>query len=66
MISYMSWFGFCYSFLVGVLWRISYLHNLHLEACVEGHDTSYDLHGFSLVLVIILDVEFCLHWIEIG
>ena len=31
-------------------------HNLHLEVCVEGHDTSYDLHGFSLVLVIFLDV----------
>lgn len=33
--------------LVGVLWRISYLHNLHLEVCVEGHDTDYNLHGFS-------------------
>ena len=32
--------------LIGVLWRRSYLHNLHLEVCVEGHDTSYDLHGF--------------------
>lgn len=26
--------------------------------CVEGHDTGYDLHGFSLVLVIFLDVQF--------
>ena len=33
--------------LVGVLWRRSYLHSLHLEVCVEGHDTGYDLHGFS-------------------
>ena len=32
--------------LVGVLWRISYLHSLHLEVCVEGHDIDYDLHGF--------------------
>ena len=31
--------------LVGVLWRRSYLHSLHLEVCVEGHDTGYDLHG---------------------
>ena len=32
--------------LVGFFWRRSYLHNLHLEVCVEGHDTDYDLHGF--------------------
>ena len=32
--------------LVGVFWRRSYLHKLHLELCVEGHDTGYDLHGF--------------------
>ena len=56
MISYMVWFGCCYGFLVGVLWRRSYLHNLHLEVCVEGHDTGYDLYGFFLVLVIFLDV----------
>ena len=37
-------------------------HNLHLEVCV-GHDTSYDLHGFFLVLVILVDVRFHLHWI---
>ena len=49
--------------LVGVLWRRSYLHSLHLEVCVEGHDTNYDLHSFSLVLVIFLDVQFFLHWI---
>ena len=46
--------------LVGVLWRRSYLHNLHLEVCVEEHDTDYDLHGFSLVLVIFPDVQFLL------
>ena len=40
--------------LIGVLWRRSYLYILHLEVCVEGHDTGYDLHGFSLVLVIFL------------
>ena len=33
--------------LVEVLWRGSYLHSLHLEVCVEGHDTGYDLHDFS-------------------
>ena len=48
---------------MGVIWRRSYLHSLHLEVCVEGHDTGYDLHGFSLVLVIFLDVQFFLHWI---
>ena len=32
--------------IVEVLWRRSYLYNLHLEVCVEGHDTYYDLHGF--------------------
>ena len=26
------------------------MHNLHLEVCVEGHDTCYDLHGFLFVL----------------
>ena len=36
--------------LVGVLWRRSYLHSLHLEVCVEGHDIGYDLDGFSLGL----------------
>ena len=36
------------------------MHSLHLEVCVEGHDTSYDLHGFSLVLVIFLDVQISL------
>ena len=41
------WFRCCWDFLVGVLWRISYLHSLHLEVCVEGHDTGYDLHEFS-------------------
>ena len=46
--------------LVGVLWRRSYLHSLHLEVCVEGHDIGYDLHGFSLVLVIFLDVQISL------
>ena len=33
------------------------MYNLHLEVCVEGHDIGYDLHGFSLVLVIFLDVR---------
>ena len=64
MISYIVWFGCYCGFLVGVLWRRSYLHSLHLEVCVEGHDTGYDLHGFSLVLVIFLDVWFHLHWIS--
>ena len=41
MISYMVWFGF--------LWRRSYLHSLHLEVCVEGHDTGYDFHDFSWI-----------------
>ena len=36
------------------------MHSLHLEVFVEGHDTSYDLHGFSLVLVIFLDVQISL------
>ena len=36
------------------------LTQLHLEVCVEGHDTGYDLHGFSLVLVIFLDVRISL------
>ena len=60
MISYMAWFGCFCGFLFGVLWRRSYLHSLHLEVCVEEHDTGYDLHGFSLVLVIFLDVHFFL------
>ena len=60
MISYMVWFGCCCGFLVGVLWRISYLHSLHLDVCVEGHDTSYYLHGFSWVFVIYLNVQFLL------
>ena len=55
--------------LGGFLWRISYLHNLHLEVCVDGHDIGYDFHGFSLVLVISLDVWFFLlcigDWLEI-
>ena len=55
MISYMVWV--LSRLLVGVLWRRSYLHSSHLEVCVEGHDTIYDLHGFSLVLVIFLDVR---------
>ena len=63
MISYMVWCGCCWVFLVGFLWRRSYLHSLHLEVCVEGHDTYYDLYGFSLVLVILLDVQLSLHWI---
>ena len=45
---------------VGFLWRISYLHDLHLEVCVEGHDTGYDLHGFLLVFIIFLDVSISL------
>ena len=36
------------------------LHSLHQDVCVEGHDTGYDLHGFSLVLVIFLDVQISL------
>jgi hypothetical protein len=58
--------------LVGVLWRISYLHNLHLEVCVEGHDTSYDLHDFSwswlssqILVSLTLDLRLvrdCDHW----
>ena len=63
MISYMVWFWCYYGFLVGILWRISYLHNLHLEVCVEGHDIGYDLHSFSLVLIIFMDVWVHLHWI---
>ena len=63
MISYMIWFGFYCGFLVGILWRRSYFHSLHLEVCVEGHDIGYDLHSFSLVLVIFLDVQFYLHLI---
>ena len=61
MIIYMVWV--LLRLLVGVLWRRSYLHSLHLEVCVEGHDTGYDLYGFSLVLAIFLDVWFFLHWI---
>ena len=60
MISYMVWLGCYWSFLVGVLYKKSYLHNLYLEVCVEGHDTGYDLYGFSLVLVIFLDVRISL------
>ena len=44
--------------LARVLWRRSCFHSLYIEVCVEGHDTCYDLHGFSLVLVIFLDVVF--------
>ena len=62
MISYMIWFRCFCGFLVVILWGRSYLHSLHLEVCVEGHDTGYDLHGFSLVSVIFLDVQFHLHW----
>ena len=58
MISYMIWFGCCCGFLVGVLWRRSYLHSLHLEVCVEGHYIGYNLYGFSLVLVIFLMFNF--------
>ena len=36
------------------------MQSLNLEVCIEGHDTGYDLHGFSLVLVIFLDVQFSL------
>ena len=36
------------------------MYSLHLEVCVEGHDTGYDLHGFSSVLVIFLDVQISL------
>ena len=54
----MIWVLLC--LLVGVLWRRSYLHSLHLEVCVEGHDTDYGLHSFSLVLVIFLDVRISL------
>ena len=46
MISYMVWFGCCFGFFLGFFWRRSYLHSLHLEVCVEGHDTDYDLHDF--------------------
>ena len=52
--------------LVGVLWRRSYLHSLHLDVYVEGHETGYDLHGFFLVLVIFLDVRFTYIRFEIG
>ena len=45
MISYMVWFGCCCGLLVGVF----------LEEIILAHDTSCDLHGFSLVLVIFLD-----------
>ena len=33
------------------------------RVCVEGHDIGYDLHGFSFLLVIFLDVQFHLHWV---
>ena len=56
MISYMMWFWVLLSLLVGVLRRRSHLHSFHLEVCVEGHDIGYDFCGFSLVLVIFLDV----------
>ena len=54
MVSYMVWFECCRGFLIRVLWRSSYLHNLHLEVCVGGHDTCYDLHGFLIVLSYLL------------
>ena len=50
MISYMVWYGCCCGFLVGVLWRRSYLYSLHLEVCVEGQDIGYDMHGFLFAL----------------
>ena len=62
MISYMVCFECCFGFLLG-FYGGDYKHNLHLEVCVEGHDIGYYLHGFSLVLVIFLDVQFHLHWI---
>ena len=37
------------------------MHNLYIEVCIEREDTSYDLHDFSLVFVILLDVQFFLH-----
>ena len=58
--------------LIGVLWRRSYLHSLHLEVHIEGHDIGYDLHNFfgfgylpgcsvSLTLDLRL-VRDCDHW----
>ena len=48
---------------VWILWMRSYLHNLHLEVCVEGHDTGYDLHGFSCSWSSSWMFGFHLHWI---
>ena len=49
--------------LVGVLWRSSYLHSLYLKVCVEGHDTGYNLHGFSCSWLSSCMFGFHLHWI---
>ena len=55
MIDYMVWCGCCCGFSVGVLWRRSSWHSLHLDVCVEGYDIGYVLHSFSLVLIIFFD-----------
>ena len=48
------------------------MHSLHLEVCVEGHDTDYDLHGVFVLgylprclVLLTLDLRLvrdCDHW----
>ena len=64
------WYGLgvvltsCWIFMEDII-----LHSLQLEIHIEGHHTGYNLHGFSMVLIIFLDVRFSLHsiwdWLDI-